>query len=132
MRNILGNIDEIFKNRAEPPPDKVKKRRKKGEGDEDDDEDHVCDANKVVMAGGRDSRDRDRDKELRDKNLSALELGGSDGIHEKNFKNRNEYLVAKNNVFMTEEEMKLFKEDYIKKLVDKERRKKLKNKEEGS
>lgn len=25
VRNILKNIDEIFKNRAEPPPEKVKK-----------------------------------------------------------------------------------------------------------
>ena len=128
VRNILTNIDEIFKNRAEPPVDKVKKKRK-GKGEDEDDEDHNCDANRVVMAGG--SRGKDND-DLRDKNMSALDLKSNDGIIEKNFKNRSEFLVAKNNVFMTEEELRLFKEDFIKKLIEKERRKKIKMKEEGA
>lgn len=128
VRNILTNIDEIFKNRAEPPVDKVKKKRK-GKGEDEDDEDHNCDANRVVMAGG--SRGKDND-DLRDKNMSALDLKSNDGIIEKNFKNRSEFLVAKNNVFMTEEELRLFKEDFIKKLIEKERRKKTKMKEEGA
>lgn len=94
----------------------------------------MCDSNRVVIAaagggGSRGRSDKDGGTDRTDKNMSALKLDGIDGILEKDFKSRNEFLVAKNNTFMTEEELKLFKEDYIKKLIEKERRKKFKLKD---
>ena len=126
VRNILSNIDEIFKNRAKNETVVKKKRTKKGDGEEDD---HVCEPSRVIVGGGRAGA-----ADHRDKNSSALNLGGSeagDGIREKDFKDRNDYLIAKNGVFMTAEELELFKDKFIQELKDKERRKKLKNKQEG-
>ena len=100
VRSIMGNIDEIFRNRSEPETVIKKKRaRKPGEGGDSD-----AERERELMMGRRGFKiDQPVESHRSSINKSSLKetrdnsrLRG-DGLREDMFETREDYLIAKNN-----------------------------------